>query len=476
MGGFQRRLSGSIQLRLSLTLSACIIVVAAAAGIVSFKAAFNEAHELQDDVLRRMAQLLQLQSSVLSTATARIELRQDDEDARIIVQQVGAPGPSTADVDHGGPLPVPITVPDGLQTLEVAGESYRMVVTRTAAGQRVAVAQESDFRDEIASSSAMRTVAPILVLVPLLLLAVAHLVRKMFRPIAALSTEIDQRAGMELHPIEGRHVPDEVRPFVVAINHLLARVAEGVGAQRRFVSDAAHELRSPLTALSLQAERLADAEMSAAARERLDALRRGIARNRNLLEQLLTLARAQTSASQPLGPVSVPSVFRRVLEDLMPLAERKGIDIGVEGAQEVWVLAPALDLSSLVSNLVDNALRYTPDGGRVDLSVVETGGQVTLCVTDSGPGIPANELPRVFDPFYRVLGNEQIGSGLGLSIVRAITDRLGAVIEFRPVRPEPPFGLQVIVRFLGTPGAAGATAATRLASPPAPDARGPSAA
>jgi two-component system OmpR family sensor kinase len=183
-----------------------------------------------------------------------------------------------------------------------------------------------------------------------------------------LSNEIDERAEQELHPIDERHFPTEVRPFAVAFICLLARVAQAMDTQRRFVADAAHELRSPLTALSLQAERLAEAEMSSPTRERLSALRQGIERGRNLLDQLLTLAKVQSTES-PKSPVSVQRIYRRVLEDLMPLAEAKRIDIGVEGEQDaqVWVSEP--DMIAVVKNLVDNAIRYTPERGRVDLSV-----------------------------------------------------------------------------------------------------------
>ncbi len=304
-----------------------------------------------------------------------------------------------------------------------------MLIRTLANGERIAVAQETGARDEIARNSALRTLMPFLILVPILLLIVADLVRKIFRPIALLSTEIDQRAERELHPIEKSHLPVEVRPFVVAINRLLNRVAQAMATQRRFVADAAHELRSPLTAMSLQAERLAEADMSDLARGRLATLRRGIERGRNLLDQLLTLAKAQAALDPPKSSVSVQRIYRRVLEDLLALAQAKHIDIGVEGDCDAQVLVNEIDLIILVKNLVDNAIRYTPDGGRVDLSVTTVDYRATLRIKDSGPGIPAEEHARVFDPFYRALGSDQVGSGLGLSIVKAIADRIGAQIS-----------------------------------------------
>ena len=445
MDGLKRRLNESVQLKLSFTLSLAILAVAVVAGVFSFLSAFDEAHELQDDVLRQVAQLMDRQRLLPAVPTTDIRLKDADEESRVIVQRLGAVSPTTVGVDAGGVLPLPGTLTDGLHTLEVGGEIFRVLVKTTASGERIAVAQESGFRNKIARDGALRTVMPFLVLMPVLLLIVGDLVRKMFRPIAALSKEIDQRAEQELHPVESRHLPVEVRPFAVAINRLLARVGQSMNAQRRFVADAAHELRSPLTALSLQAERLADVEMSGLARERLTTLRQGIERGRSLLDQLLTLAKAQSATDLPKSPVSVQAIYRRVLEDLMPLAEVKHIDIGFEGTQDAYVWASEMDMIAVIKNLVDNAIRYTPEGGRVDLSVNVSSGKAELRIQDGGPGIPLAERDRVFDPFYRTLGSEQIGSGLGLSIVQTIANRIGAEIRLSFTDEFQRTGLNVVV-------------------------------
>jgi two-component system OmpR family sensor kinase len=292
----------------------------------------------------------------------------------------------------------------------------------TAQGERIAVAQETGVRDKDARASAWRSVA-VPVLLPILLLVVSDLVRKLFRPIAMLSSEIDHRDEQELHPIDEHHLPSKVRPFVVAINRLLNRVAQSMESQRRFVADAAHELRSPLTALSLQAERLAATTCRPSARA-LVPLRRGIERGRQLIDQLLTLA-AQSLDLRGKRPPCM-SVYRRCW---MPLAECKQIDIGVESIEDVQVVFNALDLFTLVKNLVDNAIRYTPQGGRIDLSVEKVQGAVLLQVRDTGPGIAVEEQARVFDAFYRSLGSDEAGSGLGLSIVRAISERTGCRVQ-----------------------------------------------
>lgn len=446
MDGLKRRLNESVQIKLSFTLSLAVLVVAMVAGVFSFLSAFDEAHDLQDDGLRQVALLMDRQRLSPAPSTTDTRLKDVDEESRVIVQYLGEAGSSAQGVDDGGTLPLPATLVDGLHTLTIGGETFRVLVKTTAAGERIAVAQESGFRNEIARNGALRALMPFLILVPVLLLIIANLVRTMFRPIAALSREIDLRAEQELHPVEDRDLPVEVRPFAIAINRLLNRVGQSMESQRRFVADAAHELRSPLTAMSLQAERLAEAEMSRIARERLTVLRQGIERGRNLLDQLLSLAKAQSATDLPLSPVSVQSIYRRVLEDLMPLAEAKHIDVGVEGTQDAKVWASELDMIAVVGNLVDNAIRYTPEGGRVDLSVSVSDGKAELRIQDNGPGIPLAERSRVFDPFYRMLGSEQIGSGLGLSIVQTIADRIGADIHLGFANEVKQTGLSVTVR------------------------------
>ena len=190
---------------------------------------------------------------------------------------------------------------------------------------------------------------------PVLLLVHGILVRRMFRPLATLSAGLDRRTEHDLSELSDAALSTEIVPFVVAINRLLARVGQSIAMQRRFVADAAHEMRSPLTALSLQAERLEGSGMSIQARERLGALRRGLARSRALLEQLLALARAQEQHDMQPAVLSMQRLFRQVLEELMPLAQAKRIDLGVTSAGDAEVLAPEVDLRILIKNLVDNA-------------------------------------------------------------------------------------------------------------------------
>ena len=444
MDGFKKRLNESVQLRLSVTLSLAILLVALLASVFAFVSAFEEAHEQQDDTLRQVAMLFDRQQMTLQYPQGPA-IDGDDEESRVIIQYLGDGQHAAGATDEALPLAFPATLADGLSTVEVAGEAFRVLVRSTAQGQRIAVAQEQDARDKDARESAWRSLLPFLILFPVLLLVVGDLVRKLFRPIGVLAAEIDQRAEQELHPIQEQHLPTEVRPFVVAINRLLARVAQSMDSQRRFVADAAHELRSPMTALSLQAERLGATQMSPVVRERFVPLSRGIERSRKLIDQLLSLAAAQSASARLQTRLSVHEVYRQVLEDLLPLAVQKHIDIGVEGTRDALVVFNELDLFTLVKNLVDNAIRYTPAGGRIDLSVAVAPGAVQLQVKDSGPGIALEEQARVFDPFYRSLGTDEAGSGLGLSIVKAICERTGARVELAFSDPVQQRGLCVLV-------------------------------
>jgi two-component system, OmpR family, sensor kinase len=439
MDGFKKRLSHSIQLRLSFWLSSVIVVLAIVAGVFSFLSAYDEAHELQDDVLLQIAALFDHQHLPLIHLENSSRPKDNDDELRIIVQYLDR---------KDAVLKLPLMLSDGLHTLNVEGREFRVNVETIAGRERIAVAQATSMRNEIAAGSALLTVMPFIILVPLLLWILAILVRKIFLSVALLSADIDSRREQDLRPLDDSTVPTEVKPFVVAINRLLGRVVQSMETQRRFVADAAHELRSPLTALLLQAERLADTDMSDQARVRLRVLHQGIERGRNLLNQLLTLARVQSATHSPSGSISVLQVYRRVLEDLLPLAEAKHIDIGVTEGNDARVLVGELDLITVIKNLVDNSIRYTPEGGRIDLGLTVRGRHVVLQIKDSGPGIPSVEQERVFDPFYRVLGSDEMGSGLGLSIVKTITDRIGAEVQLAFSDEEMQTGLCVTVSML----------------------------
>ena len=447
MDGFKRKITHSLQFKLSVWLSTVILLIAVATGIFSLQSAFDEANELQDDQLKQVAALINRHYLPAAQAKAHENIPGSDPQSRYIVQTLPQPGgnaPSSTDVI----LALPADLPDGLQTVTVGNDAWRLFVRTMDAGSRIAVGQPTAEREEIAQNSALRTLTSMAFLIPVLLVLAGVLIRQIFKPLKQLAADLDCRTEWDLRAVSDTRVPSEVRPFVVAINQLLSRVARSTAVQRRFVADAAHELRSPLTALSLQAERLETSDMSNEARERLGSLQSGLIRTRALLNQLLASARAHEVSEAVVTTVSMQQVLRQVLEDLMPLAEAKQIDLGVLGEPDAWISAHEVDLKTLIKNLVDNAIRYTPAGGWVDISVQTTPNHVILQVDDNGPGIAEHDRERVFDPFYRVLGNDEAGSGLGLSIVKTIAVRIGAKISLSESdADEHTSGLRVTVMF-----------------------------
>ncbi len=438
-------MNNSLQFRLSAWLSIVIVVMAIFAGAFSFITTFQEVNQIQDDLLRQIASLFDAEHLPVPHHGDGGRLTKSDEESRVVVQFLNAPPSATQSSDEILPLALSDKLPDGIQTVEVEHETYRVLVKTVSSGERIAIAQETAIRNEIAEAGALNTLFPFLILLPILLLTIAVIVRKLFSPITVLSKEIDLRREANLHPFKTEGLPLEIRSFVIAINLLLEKVSLSISVQRRFITDAAHELRSPLTALSLQAEHLSNAEMSTEAIERINMLRRGLERSRHLLNQLLEFARLQSTVSNNLSKVSVKRIYRDVIEDLYPLAEEKKIDIGITDSDDVELTADETDLTILVRNLVDNAIRYTPNGGKIDLSIKLVSNQVQLIVTDSGSGIPMEYRQRVMDPFYRLVGNNEVGSGLGLSIVKQIVFKMNGEIRLEYSNQSESTGLSVIV-------------------------------
>ncbi|WP_410209909.1 ATP-binding protein [Aquirhabdus sp.] len=447
MDGAPRKIRQSLQFKLSMRLSVVILLTALIAGVLSFVSAFREANELQDDQLKQVAALINHHHFTLSINDSQDGVPDIDPESRVVVQVV--PTQKIKQSLDRGALALPLNLPDGLQTISANDETWRIFVKKLDTGVRVAVGQQTIVRDEVAQDSAIRTLLPLIILIPILVLLVADLIFQMFKPLKKLALNIEERSDDDLDAVSEHNLPSEIRPFVVAINRLFGRVAESVATQRRFLADAAHEMRTPLMALSLQTERLSVSDMPEQARKRLATLRTGLQRAKVLLDQMLVLARVQESVSGQAKEISMQQIFRQIFEELLPLAEAKDIDLGVIGDADAKILTSELDLQILLKNLVENAIKYTQIGGTVDLSVHSQSDRVLLTIEDNGPGIPQDELSRVFDPFYRVLGNDEIGSGLGLSIVKTIATRIGATIHLESSDGQDgrPTGLAVMVSF-----------------------------
>jgi two-component system OmpR family sensor kinase len=267
-------------------------------------------------------------------------------------------------------------------------------------------------------------------------------------PVARVRKQLASRQADDLSPVSDAGLPDEVRPLVQELNLLFGRVRTAFDTQQNFVADAAHELRTPLAALKLQVQSLERSEQRAdsldARKLAISRLSAGIERATRLVEQLLVLARQEASAA-PRQPVVLADLAKRAVADLIGVAQNKHIDLGLQRADGGEVEGQPEALMILLRNLIDNAIKYTPTGGTVDVSVLADQGGMSVTVEDSGPGIPAEERERVFDRFYRVPGSEAAGSGLGLAIIKSIAERHGAVLELGA--SERLGGLAATVRF-----------------------------
>lgn len=335
--------------------------------------------------------------------------------------------------------------PHGLSTVMVNKLAWR-VYSLPSHGHVIQVAQPQAVRRQQAAAMALQTLTPLGLMLPVLGVAIWLIVGTQLRPLDRLADSLRLRQPDALEPVGEAGLPDELRPLASALNGLFGRLREAIEAQQAFVADAAHELRTPLTALRLQLQLATQADDEAERRAALARLGTGIERASRLVEQLLDLARHQAlPAGGARQAVALDELAREVVGGLVPLAEARRQDLGIAASEPVSVHGEARALHMLLRNLVDNALRYTPAEGRIDITVGSEAGCAFLQVTDSGPGIPPAERGRVFDRFVRIGDNTAPGTGLGLAIVQSIAKSHRASIELadNPLGP----GLRVTVRF-----------------------------
>lgn len=402
----------SLQRRLTLMLGGAILLSGFVAAVASFTLTYSEAKEFQDDMLRQIA--------LLETRTAGVAQRDNAVDQTLSEDALSDPESRVTVIRLPGDIRPNWLAGDlapGFHTFETSGERLRIFVQKDARGKTMVVAQPTDTRDEIAMNSALRTLVPLLLLLPVMVWLIVRIVRSELTPISHLAGHLDEQPADRPRPLSDDGVPDEIAPFVHAINRLLKRVSNLMSQQRRFIADAAHELRSPLTALSIQAQNLEQAGTLEAMRERVQPLQAGIERARRLTEQLLSLARTQAGTTEHIV-VDVSALVRELIAEYLPMAEAKGIDLGLDEAAPLTLTAAPESLRLVLRNALENALKYVPEGGEITLRLYSDGAGDVIEVVDNGPGIPVAERERVFDPFYRMPGVTGEGSGLGLAIAK----------------------------------------------------------
>lgn len=415
----------SLRARLLLFLSIGIGLTAVVQTVIAYDTAHVQANGVFDYHLQQMA--LSLRGGLAARPASAPTLEPDVATATEFVIQVWA-------VD-GGRLfqsvpnaPLPQKSPLGFSDVQSNGIDYRVFSMRSST-QMIQVAQDMKLRGAMARTLALRTVAPMLVMAPVLMLIVWAVVNTSLAPVARVRRQVASRQPDDLGEVSDAGLPAEVVPLIREMNLLFARVRRSFDAQNRFVADAAHELRSPLAALRLQVQGLERAGASDDGDTRglaVTRLRAGIDRATRLVEQLLALAQQQalSATRAPADAVPLQAIVRQAILDASFAASARAIDLGLVHGDLDPVAGNAEALRILARNLIDNAIKYTPSGGSVDVEVRASAGRVDLSVDDSGPGISASERQRVLDRFYRAAGAEAqaSGSGLGLSIVKAIAD------------------------------------------------------
>lgn len=428
-----------------LLLAAVFTVIGLVGGVISYRSAFAEANEFLDLQQRQIARYVgDLPASTPEEAGLPPHELEDDYVIEVTYNDGRPPLLSRPEV----------TIPDvdetGFSEFTSPTGHWRVFSLLTP-NRTVQIGQQIVVRTELATEAAYRAILPAAVAIPLSWLAIELVVRSLFRRIETMASAVARRKPEDLSPLPVATLPREVRPLVQALNDLLGRLGVSIARQHAFLSDAAHELRTPITALTLQIGNLRNALGTPEAEERVGELETGARRVAALANQLLRIARYDVpEKSHPTEPVRLDELAREVVAGLVPLADARSIDLGLTTVDTV-VSGIAADYRVLIEVLVDNAVRYAPVGGTVDvaLTVEENGGR--LEVMDDGPGVPEDLLPRLGERFYRGTRSGGDGSGLGLAIAQAIATRHGARLTFANRRDRSGFIASVVFPLAASP-------------------------
>lgn len=429
----------SIKLQLLVWLLGGMLVSTMLAGAVLYLQIREEANELFDNHLQQVAQSFPGELATQPASTEDEDITEDilvqvwDRDQMLSYTSI----PQTV-------LPHPAQA--GYATISAQGRQWRTYALARR-GRLIQVAQPLAVRQLIITNLALRSLVPFLALIPVLAVLIGMAIGRSLRPLQMLTAAIQQRSHQSLKPLILQGMSPETQPMLDALNDLLVRLDRAIAMQRDFIADATHELRTPLTALKLQlqlAQRASTPEEQAAA---FNKLAERVDRAIHLVQQLLTLMREESQpATTGAVRVNLISLAQQAAADYSAMAQIKRIEVSVvaESAQ-LEICGEDDELLVMLGNLIDNAVRYTPSGGRIEVSVGLHAGMPTLLVNDNGPGIPAEERVRVLDRFYRRAGTAETGSGLGLAIADSIAQRHGAHLRLADTKSGT--GLSVIVSF-----------------------------
>ncbi len=406
-------------------ITVLLALVGLATAVISYGLARDQAAEFLDGQLRQVA----LNAGIGPRAAAAAPLVDQDPEDELAVTIWDKDGR----IAHASPpdLDIPRQKRAGFADVTANGERWR-VYTASDEGRAVQVAQRMTVRDEIARGAAIGAAAPVLIVIPLSWLVVGWAINRTLGRLNFFARDIAERGASAVAPIPLAEIPTEVVPVVKSMNGLIERLRAALDAQKRFLADAAHELRTPLAAMQIQVEGLSLATPASLAASKA-ALAQGVRRASALVDQLLRLARLDEPAGSPLEEIEIAQLILDCVGDYAVVADGKGVDLGVDAPAEARLVGNREELRVLFSNLIENAVRYTPPGGAVDVSVKLLNSRAVVEVLDTGCGLSPDAQARIFDRFYRGASGSE-GSGLGLAIAKRIAERngLGLTVENRP--------------------------------------------
>ncbi len=418
----------SIHKRTLLWLLGGLFIISGLAGIVTYQKMLEEVNEMQDFELRQMAYSIAHTSRSLQKNMDAAQQNAPDDPEFIVQIWRDA---TLLQYSSQPTVALPLAAKQGLSVVTHGDDQWR-VFSVSSGDVVVQAAQSIEDRHETSADMVMRMLLPFLILIPVLAILAWLAVRKGLAPLEQIAVDIGRRNSTAMEPLDECKVPGEIRPLVIALNELLQRLESSLNAQRQFIADAAHELRTPLTAVSLQAQLVQKSQDEKERTLAVRSLRQGIGRASHLVQQLLNLAGQEPDSLHVFSKINLSELVRNKVGEMAPLAATKEIDLGVTTDDAKWIDGDEASLNLLIGNLVDNAIRYTPDGGRVDVAVHEVSGGILLSVEDTGPGIEADEQARIFERFYRPAGQIASGSGLGLSIVSQVAQLHHACVRLEP--------------------------------------------
>jgi len=404
----------SLRRRLSVSLLLAVSLVGTVLAAIAYRQASLQTRELLDNQLRQIASIVAAQAGPLSAAT---EGPHNDLEVGIW----GADGKlQYASTQH---MRIPLNAKAGFSDVQLSSEPYRVYAAQID-GRRIYVAQPLDVRDDQAEGAALAAFVPILLLLPVLAIVIGGVIRALLQPMRAVADSVSHRDLFDRTALQTRALPSEVAPLVEEINRLLHRQSEAVQRERHFIADAAHALRTPLAALQLQADVLDGSSNPVERQRRLAELRAGIQRATRLSEQLLSQARIESNEDSEQETADVDMALHELEALYRPTAAAMQITLQLDTRSHATVRGPARRLLLICGNLLDNALRYTPGNGCIDVLAKTDGGMVRVEIWDEGPGLDPEQLGRVFERFYRAPGDASTGSGLGLASVDSLVRQM----------------------------------------------------